>query len=116
MDDLFDCIVGAQLDSVTFVQDYVQLHFDGPRLDAYTWPAVEIGDVCYRWGEQDYRNQLCERIASIVARASVIEGEVIRVEFSDGAVITISLRAEDYCCAEAAMFSVNDGTSRWNVW
>jgi hypothetical protein len=36
-------IVGAQLSAVTFVQDYVQLHFDGPRLTAFSHPVVRLG-------------------------------------------------------------------------
>jgi hypothetical protein len=116
MDDIFDCIIGEQLSSVTFVQDYLQLNFDGPCLTAYTWPVVEIAGLCYHWGEQDYRNQLCERIARIVLSVSVTEGDAIRIGLDDGAIIMVSLHDEDYEGPEAAMFNTNDESRRWNVW
>jgi hypothetical protein len=28
------------LSAVTFVRDYIQLHFDGPVLNAYVWPKI----------------------------------------------------------------------------
>jgi hypothetical protein len=52
-------ILDSQLSAVTFVMDYVQFEFDGPRLTAVTWPTVLLGDRLFR----------CEpRISSVVAR------------------------------------------------
>ena len=33
-------IEGEQLSALTFVQDCVELHFDGPRITAITWPLA----------------------------------------------------------------------------
>lgn len=35
------CLIGEQLSAVVFVQDYVQLQFDGYQLTTYTTPLVE---------------------------------------------------------------------------
>jgi hypothetical protein len=35
-------IIGRQLSSVTFVQDYMQFDFDGARLTTYTLPTVSF--------------------------------------------------------------------------
>jgi len=69
-------IVGEQLSAVTFVQDYVQLHFDGPCLTAFSYPVVMLGDKTFRWGEPRFRDVLCGRIAQKVAAA--------RVAYDDG--------------------------------
>ena len=34
----FDILIGEQLSAVSFVQDYVEFHFDGPVLRALTNP------------------------------------------------------------------------------
>jgi hypothetical protein len=115
--ELLTVIKGEQLSAVTFVQDYVQLHFDGPVLTAFTAPVVTAGNTALRWGEPGYRDMLCGRIAHIVRDAFVEEGDQIRVEFDDDSVISISLRYEDFAegQAEAATFA-DDLRKRWEVW
>jgi hypothetical protein len=107
-------IVGSQLSSVEFVQDYVQLRFDGPCLAAFTPPSVRVGKAWFKWGSPGYRDLLCDRIGATVCTASVAEEKEIRIEFDDGALISISLRPEDYCGAEAALFD-NGSEETW-VW
>jgi hypothetical protein len=36
-------LIRLQLSSVEFVQDYLQLHFDGPCVAAVTHPRVSVG-------------------------------------------------------------------------
>jgi hypothetical protein len=107
-------IVGSQLSSVEFVQDYLQLRFDGPCLTAVTHPRVRVGTTWFKWGNPWYRNQICDRISRIVRKASVIEDQEICIDFDDESCISISLRPEDYRAAEAAMF--DDGQNGWWVW
>jgi hypothetical protein len=119
MDDneLLSVIKGEQLSAVTFVLNYVQLHFDGPILTAFTTPIVKAGDTSLVWEDPGYRDMLCGRIAHIVHDAFVAEGDQIRVEFDDNSVITISLRHEDLAegQVEAAMFW-DDLRNQWEVW
>jgi len=95
---------GSQLSSVEFVQDYVQLHFDGPKLTAITHPRVHVMNQSFEWGKQEYRNALCERIGKLVSHASTIQEQEIKIEFEDGASISISLNPDDFRAAEAAVF------------
>jgi hypothetical protein len=44
-------IVGRQLTSVTFVQDYIQLAFDGLGLTAYTQPTIDFGNRTLKWDQ-----------------------------------------------------------------
>src|ERR1700686_1222650 len=55
-------IVGEQLSSVEFVQDYVQLHFDGPTITAFVWPTLNLGGNIMCFGDAGYRDALCARI------------------------------------------------------
>ena len=85
-----DAIIGEQLSSVEFVQDYVQLHFGGPHIIAYVWPVVESGGEFLHFGEGRYRDALCERISRKVLTASIREGVTAAIEFDDGATMRIS--------------------------
>ena len=44
-------LIGEQLSAVTFVQDYLQLHFDGPRLTVFSHAVVMRGDQDFSWGQ-----------------------------------------------------------------
>lgn len=108
------CIVGEQLSAVVFVQDYVQLQFDGPVITAITVPTVTVAGVTFRWGMPRYRDMLCERIGKIVHAASINEGQEIRIEFDETSSISISLSPESYRAAEAALF--HNGPENMWVW
>jgi|SRR5271157_4987542 len=100
-------IVGEQLSSVEFVQDYMQLHFDGPTLTAFVLPTLKSYGRTIRFGEQGYRDELCAKIGHNVSAAYVREGDAIIVEFDDGSEISISLRPEDRVGPEAGYFRVS---------
>jgi hypothetical protein len=104
-------LVGEKLSSVTFVMDYVQLRFDGPLLTAYTGPDVTFGGKVFAWGKPGFRDALCERIGAIVRQAEVVNDDAIRLRFSDGGVISISLKSEDYVGPEAAQLTDSTGDS-----
>lgn len=104
-DNPLKILEGSQLSSVEFVQDYVQLRFDGPTLTAITPPRVCLMNQWFEWGNQGYRDVLCDRIGKIVRHASTIREQEIKIEFGDGASISISLNPKDYRTAEAAVFN-----------
>ena len=83
-------IIGEQLSAVTFVQDYVQLHFDGPRLTVFSHPVVMLGDKAFYWGKPGFRDALYNSIAQIVTEARVAYGDSISIKFADGSTIKIS--------------------------
>lgn len=110
-------IVGAKLSSVTFVMDYVQLGFDGPRLTAYVGPRVIVEGRAFAWGEPGFRDALCDRIGAIVREAELVENDAIRIVLGDGGVISISLKPEDAVGPEAAELTDSTGGSRfWAVY
>lgn len=103
-------IVGRQLSSVEFVQDYVQLRFDGPTLTAVTQPVVEVGGEAFRWNDRGFRDELCARITKKVVSARVLPEDSVRITFGDGAVVKVSLHKDDYRAAEAVKFDVTPAT------
>lgn len=95
---------GSRLSSVEFVQDYVQLRFDGPTLTAITRPRVWVMNQPFEWGKEGYRDALCDRIGQMVRHGATIPEREIRIEFEDGSSLSISLIPEDYRAAEAVVF------------
>lgn len=107
-------IEGRHLSSVEFVQDYVQLRFDGPYLSAITRPTLKLGDLQLKWETPGYRDALCERIGRAVQSVTIDQNRGICMGFDDGSIISISLDPEDRRAEEAAIFS--DGTEEWDTW
>jgi hypothetical protein len=102
--NILDVLKGSRLSAITFVHDYVQLHFDGPGLTAITPARVHRLNETFEWGMPEYRNVLCEQIGKLVRRAFTLEAQEIKIDFEDGSSISISLRPADYRAAEAAVF------------
>ena len=106
---------GEQLSSVEFVQDYVQLRFDGPRLTVYTSVhKVTRNEKSVAWGDAGYRDALCSLIGHKVKKALVIDSESLSFTFDDGSVWSMSLRDEDYRGPEALMYN-DDLREIWYV-
>ena len=101
-------LVGRTLSSVEFVQDYLQLRFDGPYLTAYTLPTITAGPVKLNWAQPGYRDGLCTQIGHQITQAG-IEGEDLLISFDNDAVVGISFREDDYQGPEALEFVSDDG-------
>jgi hypothetical protein len=107
-------IIGEQLSAVTFVQDYVQLHFDGPRLTVFSHAVVMLGDKTFHGGKPGFRDALCGSIAKKVTEARVAYGDNISISFADGSMIKISLKDENYPDGEAVSFDTG-GNEWWSL-
>jgi hypothetical protein len=106
---LLNEIVGQELSSVEFVQDYVQLRFNGAVLTAYTQPTVKEGQRVLQWGEPGYRDHLCEQIGQRVKSVAINGGRAVTVNFGNDVSVQISLEDDDYRGAEAVMFTTLSG-------
>lgn len=108
-------IEGEQLSAVTFVQDYLQLHFDGPMITAITLPVVISGEARSGIGDIGYRDRLCALIGKKVVSAYVRHNERMQIDFDENASLVVPLTSDQYRAAEAVIFS--DGVSRqWASW
>ena len=99
-----DQLCGRQLGSVEFVQDYLQLRFDGPTINVMTPIVVIAGPGAVRSGDDQFRNALCGQITKIVRTVKFREATSLEIEFEDESRISVSLLPDDYRCAEAVYF------------
>ena len=113
-DSILTKLNGQQLSAVSFVMDYIQLHFESAILTAYVWPQVKDKAALLSAGNSHYKDALCDCIGAIVAECFEDE-ERLSIEFENGVVIEISLREADQVGPEAAMFS-DKNSDEWEVW
>jgi hypothetical protein len=97
-------IVGEPLSAVTFVRDYVQLHFDGPTISAFTLPTVTVRGKTIAFADPGYRDALCARIGVTVLAAFVEHGERLQIDLADDSCLVISLRPHDRVVEESAVY------------
>lgn len=102
-----------QLGAVVFVQDYLQLQFDGTTLTMTTWPVV-YREEGFKYGDPRYRDMLCDCIAKVVKVADVIARDRLRIVFRDGSTLVTSLKDADRVDPEAVRIDQQDG--QWSVW
>ena len=107
-------IVGEQLSSVEFVQDYFQVRFDGPTLNVYN-RSVVLGANGKQTtdGAAGFRDAICDLIGRIVADTQVVSGQALSIVFEDGSKFVVSLKTEDYRGPEALLYHGYD--SEWWV-
>lgn len=98
---LLDELRGEQLSAVTFVQDYLQLWFDGPGINVTNPLTVQSGSGSVTSWQPGFRDTLCAQITKIVAEVEVRDGEAFIIRFKDGSLISVSLRNQDYTSPEA---------------
>ena len=98
---LFEQLRGEQLSAVTFVQDYLQLWFDGPGINVTNPLTVQTGQASVTSWQPGFRDALCSQIAKIIAAVECRDGEAFIIRFEDGSQLSISLRKQDYTTPEA---------------
>lgn len=114
-DDPLAYLENRELSAVTFVRDYIQLHFDGPVLNTYVWPKLSNELGVFEQHTPGYRDVLCGQIGRLVVAAVSDRTAAISLHFDNETIVAISLREEDRVGSEAAMFQ--DGTGKlWNIW
>jgi hypothetical protein len=90
-----EALVGEELRSVGFVEDFLELRFGSALVTLYTWPYVLLPDFSVAHGEPEYRNALCAQIGEEVVEAALDEGAALTIELANGTVFGLSLREED---------------------
>jgi hypothetical protein len=97
-------LVGAPVSGVCFVQDYVELHFDGSYLRCLAAPAVTDGGACWVFPGSGSRDALCSLIGRELAAVRAEDGAALVAEFRGGAVLRLSLDHEGRAGPEAVHF------------
>ena len=98
-------LVGEELKSVCFVEDFLELCFGDAKVTLYDWPHVLLKEFSVAYGEPEYRNAVCAQIGEEVAEASLEEGDALTIELQNGVVFGLSLREEDVDGPESGSYS-----------
>ena len=105
-----DTLPGEHLTAVEFVEDFLQLRFSDALLILFVWPDVADADaISVAFGQPGYRDALCSTIGENVTEADLNEGRSLTIEFENGTVFALSLRAEDLDTPEVGSFRSADG-------
>ena len=116
MDDhaLIGQIVGEQLSAVSFVQDYVEFHFDGPVIRSLAAPIVKDETGAIRFPNPGSRDKLCSLIGQTVSSFELLDGVELRLRLGTGELI-VPLDARRTVGPEAMHFQ-NSVTAPVQVW
>ena len=98
-----EILVGEQLNAVTFVMDYVQVHFNGPTLTYLVPVHVQAGGRQFVFPGPGGRDALCELIGADVASVEAND-RVIELAFRDGRRLSALVTGEHRSGPEAAHF------------
>jgi hypothetical protein len=88
-------LIGEEVKSVCFVEDYLELCFGDVKVTLFAWPHVLLTEFSVAYGEPEYRNAVCAQIGEEVAEASLEEGSALTIELQNGVVFGLSLREEE---------------------
>ena len=98
-------LVGEELRSVCFVEDYLELRFGDALVSLFAWPHVLLTEFSVAYGEPEYRNALCAQIGETVSTVMLEEENALTIEFGNGVVLGLSLREEDKDGPESGSYS-----------
>ena len=93
-------LIGGQLSAVTFVQDYIQLWFDGAGMNITTPVTLKAASNEIKSWAPGFRDLLCNQIGKIVSGVHQ-NGTELTIAFDDESHISVSLREADYSSPEA---------------
>lgn len=107
------CLVGEELNAVSFVMDYVEFHFNGPVLRALTNPVITVRGERFRSPEPGSRDALCLLIGERIRSVRVVEDAQVELS-TRHATLSIPLDSASRIGPEAAHFvpAQEDGTLR----
>lgn len=107
---MINCLVNTELFSVEFVQDYLQLHFNGPILTALIMPTVIVSGIPFCIDEPGYRDSLCSLIGDFVIGVEQESDKFIIVEFTRG---RIEIRFDEKRYVETAVLTNGSSLQIW---
>jgi hypothetical protein len=100
---------GRQLSSVEFVQDYLQIRFDGPCLTSTAWPRVVCDRNAVVFNDPGYRDSICALITNLVSKVYFANmHKTFVIEFDNEKALEIWLDDNAHLSPETIMFDNAD--------
>src|SRR6516164_8787502 len=100
---LLESLAGQVVTAICFVQDYVEIHFEGPILTAYEWPLLFRDDGSFTESSPFYRHNLCGLIAARVVKTREEQDRKLILAFDNHQSIEIPIDPSSLSSVEAAM-------------
>lgn len=97
-------MIGEPVSAISFVQNYVELHFDGNILTARTPVSIVIRQQHFIFPETGSRDALCELIGRRAIDIVICDDDSITLTFDDSSTAVIPLGQEFRSGPEAAQF------------
>ena len=114
-EDIFDELIGEQLSSVTFVQDYVQIDFDGNGFTLFVWPTVFSNGEILKFRDIEYRNELCGQIAKTLKNVTFADKKLLELTFSDDSKISVPLNQDNPEITGPEILTYKNNRQEWVV-
>lgn len=111
-ENLLFSIIDKHLSAVVFVQDYIQLQFDGNIMTILNFPTVKLENNHFEFGDVEYRNKICEQINKRITDICVEEGSV-DLHFNDHSIVGVLLDYEKSATPEIIIFQNENGVQIW---
>jgi hypothetical protein len=109
-------LVGEPVNAVCFVEDYMELHFNGPILRALVTAVLETPSSLWRFPDPGSREAMCALIGAMVMDIGVDDTRSIQLRLDKGRVFTIPLNEPRQASGEAAHFVVPGPNGVMAVW
>lgn len=90
-DNPFLILKNEQLSSVIFIQDYLQLDFDGHILTCYDWPILKMKNLKIMFPDVRYRNYLCDFISKNIIDVGFEDTQNVILNFDNDNIIFFDL-------------------------
>lgn len=101
-------LVGETIDTVAFVQDYVELHSGGGVIRIFTDPFFRTGLTSLRFPERGSRDSLCELIGQHIVAVDLDESSRLELTMEEGSVVTAPMGPKNDRALETVHFFSND--------
>ncbi len=96
-----ESLIGEEINIVSFVMDYVEIHFNGPLIRALNNPNIETHNGLIQFPENGSRDVLCSFIGRKVKSISVKNKVALSLVFSHDEKIIIPLDDDSFNGPEA---------------
>ncbi|MCP4078623.1 MAG: hypothetical protein GY743_00075 [Planctomycetaceae bacterium] len=106
--DGLSALVGGEVDTVSFVRDYVELRIDYSIFRALTDPSGTISGQAWQFPTPHCADLMRGYIGQRVSGIEIQDGQMIRLTFESNDVFEVSLRDDDRTGPEAAHLLVAD--------
>jgi hypothetical protein len=97
-------INGEPVSAISFVMDYVEVHFNGPVLRCIANPTVVSPGEDTTFPEPGSRDRLCELIDRSLERVRCASGPTVVLDFSEGWELRIPFSADAAFAGESLHF------------